>query len=131
VKEVEVDGRRHVVKVIDGGAVEEDRDGRKLLRIKITAEVDSVLRNYEITYSRRGAGNAAKGSATAKADDAERFSALVEALTGKRPRVYHMKDGKIMIECGKEHLDGFARFAELAEAIEKWLEETSRQWPAL
>jgi hypothetical protein len=127
VKEVEVDGRRHVVKVIDGGAVEEDRGGRKLLRIKITAEVDGVLRNYEITYSRRGAGNAAKGSATAKADDAERFSALVEALTGKRSRVYHMKGGKIMIECGKEHLDDFACFAELAEAIEKWLEETSRQ----
>jgi hypothetical protein len=27
-KEVEVDGRRHVVKVIDGGAVEESRGGR-------------------------------------------------------------------------------------------------------
>jgi hypothetical protein len=31
-----------------------------------------------------------------------------------------------MIECGREHLDGFARFAELADAIEKWLEETGR-----
>jgi hypothetical protein len=39
-----VDGRRHVVKVIDGGAVEEGRGGRKLLRIKITAEVDGVRR---------------------------------------------------------------------------------------
>jgi hypothetical protein len=29
-----------------------------------------------------------------------------------------------MIECGRKHLDGFARFAELADAIEKWLEET-------
>ena len=49
---------------------------------------------------------------------------MVEALTGKRPRVYRMKDGRIMIECGREHLDGFMRFAELADAIEKWLEET-------
>jgi len=31
-----------------------------------------------------------------------------------------MKDGTIMIVCG------FARFAELVDAIEKWLEETSR-----
>ena len=41
-KKVEVDGRRYVVKVIDGGAVEEDRGGRKLLRIRITAEVSRV-----------------------------------------------------------------------------------------
>jgi hypothetical protein len=76
--EVEVDGRRHVLKVIDGEAVEEDRDGKKLLRIKITAEVsrvegehtivDRVERDYTITYSRQRADNAAKGSATARAD---------------------------------------------------------------
>jgi hypothetical protein len=134
-KKVEVNGKEHVVKVIDGGAeFKRGRDGKLLLRIKITAEVDGVLRDYEITYSRRGAGNAAKGSATARADtpggreaDAERFSALVEALTGKRPRVYRRSNGTIEIECGREHLDGFARYAELADAIEKWLEETSRQ----
>jgi hypothetical protein len=27
---------------------------------------------------------------------------------------------------GEGHLAGFARYAELADAIEKWLEETSR-----
>ena len=133
VKEVEVDGRRHVVKVIDGGAVEEGRDGRKLLRIKITAEVDGVRSEYEITYSRRGGDNAAEGSAYARADapggreaDAERFSALVEALTGKRPRILRRSDGRIKIGCGRKHLDGFMRYTELADAIEKWLEETSR-----
>ncbi len=41
-KEVEVDGEKYKVKVIDGEAVEEDRGGKKLLRIKITAEMDSV-----------------------------------------------------------------------------------------
>ncbi|MCC6067348.1 MAG: PaRep2b protein [Pyrobaculum sp.] len=51
-KEVEVDGKKYVVKVRDGEAVEEDRDGRKLLRIKITAEVDGVTREYKITYGR-------------------------------------------------------------------------------
>ena len=131
---VEVDGRRHVVKVIDGGAVEEGRGGRKLLRIKITAEMDGVKSEYTITYGRCGRDNATVGFAVARADapggreaDAERYSALVEALTGKRPRVYRMKDGRIMIECYEGHLEGFARYAELADAIEKWLEETGRR----
>jgi hypothetical protein len=39
-----VDGRRHVVKVIDGGAVEEEQDDKTLLRIRITAEVDGIRR---------------------------------------------------------------------------------------
>jgi hypothetical protein len=73
------------------------------------------------------------GYAVARADapggreaDAERLSALIKALTGKKPRIRRKKNGQIMIECGREHLDGFARFAELADAIEKWLEETGR-----
>ena len=142
-KEVEVDGRKHKVKVIDGGAeFDVGRSGKKLLRIKITAEVgrvegehpivDRVVHEYTITFGRRGRDNAAEGYAYVRTDapevreaDAERFSALVEALTGKKPRIYRMKNGKIMIECGSEHLEGFRRYAELADAIEKWLEETS------
>ena len=31
-----------------------------------------------------------------------------------------------MIECGREHLNGFMRYAELAEAVVRWLEETRR-----
>ena len=133
VKEVEVDGRRHVVKVIDGGAVEEEQDGKTLLRIKITAEVDGIRREYAITFGKYGDDNETRGFAYARADapggreaDAERFSALVEALTGKKPRVYRMKNGNIMIECGSEHLEGFKRYAKLADAIERWLEETGR-----
>jgi hypothetical protein len=54
-KKVEVDGRKHVVKVIDGGAeFDVGRSGKKLLRIRITAEVDGVRREYEITYGRYG-----------------------------------------------------------------------------
>jgi hypothetical protein len=60
-KEFEVDGEKYKVKVIDGEAVEEDRGGRKLLRIRITAEVDGARRNYMITYGRYGAGNAVRG----------------------------------------------------------------------
>ena len=42
---------------------------------------------------------------------------MVEALTGIKPRIRRKKNGQIMIECYEGHLDGFARFAELAEAI--------------
>jgi hypothetical protein len=130
---VEVNGKTYVVKVIGGEAVEEGRGGRKLLRIKITAEVgrvegehivDRVEREYTITYSRRGGDNAAVAYAYAEVDDAERLAALIKALTGREPRIYRMKDGKIKIVCYREHLEGFMRFAELADAIKKWLEET-------
>jgi hypothetical protein len=35
-----------------------------------------------------------------------------------------MKDGRIKMACGREHLDGFRRYAELADAIENWLERS-------
>jgi len=121
-KKFEVNGKTYVVKVIDGEAVEEDRGGRKLLRIKITAEVDGVRSEYTITYGRYGAGNAVRGFAVARAEaDAERFPALVEALTGVKPRIYRTKNGAIIIVCSREHLEGFARYVELADAIKKWL----------
>jgi hypothetical protein len=113
------------------------------LRIKITAEVgrvegghivDRVEREYTITYSRRGTDNAAVGYATARADapggreaEAERISALIKALTGKEPRIRRRSDGTTELVCGREHLDGFMRYTELADAIVKWLEETSRR----
>jgi len=132
---VEVGGREHVVRVIDGGAeLEESRRGKKLLRIRITAEVDGVEGDYMITFGRRSRDNAAVGFAVARADapggreaDAERLAAVVEALTGRKPWVYRKKNGKIMIECYEGHLEGFSCYAELADAIERWLEETSRR----
>jgi len=39
----------------------------------------------------------------------------------------HRKDGMIMIKRSREPLEGFKRYAELADAIERWLEETSRR----
>jgi hypothetical protein len=122
-----VDGRKHVVKVIDGSAeLEESWSGKKLLRIRITAEVSVVRREYEIAFGRYRANNKAEGSATARADapggreeDAERLAALIKALTGKEPRIRRMKYGTIIIECGREHLEGFVRYAELADTIAK------------
>jgi hypothetical protein len=132
--EVELSGKEYVVKVISGEAeFDVGRSGKKLLRIKITAEVDGVRREYAITFGRYGSNNAALGFAYARADgpggreaDAERLAAVVKALTGREPKVRRMKNGEIVVECGREHLDGFKRYAELADAIAKWLEETSR-----
>ena len=103
-----MDGRRHVVKVLGGGAeIEESRHSKKLLRIKITAEVDGVRREYTITYGGHGT-NAAVGCAAARADtpggreaDAERLAAVIKAITSKEPRIRHMKDGRMKIVCGR------------------------------
>ncbi len=140
---VEVGGREYVVKVTGWDAeFDEGRSGKKLLRLKITAEVgrvegghivDRVVREYTITFGRYGRNNEIRGFAVARADapggreaDAERFSALIKALTGKEPRIRRMKDGTIVIECYGGHLEGLMRYAELADAIDRWLEETSR-----
>jgi len=132
--EVFVGGKKYVVTVLGGGAeFDKGESGRKLLRIQITAEVGGVRRDYEITFGRYGKINAAKGRAIARADapggreaDAERLSALIKALTGREPKVRRMKDGEILLECYEGHLEGFMRYAELAEAIMKWLEETGQ-----
>ena len=133
-KKIEVEGREHMVKVVGGGAeFEKSESGKLLLRIRITAEVDGVRSEYTITFSRREPRNATLGRAYAWADvpggreaDAERLAALIKALTGREPRIIERGDGQIVLECYREHLDGFARYAELAEAIRRWQEETSR-----
>jgi Fe2+ transport system protein FeoA len=103
---VEVGGKERVVKVIDGGAeLEEGKGGKKLLRINITAEVGGVRSDYTITYARSGRNNAAVSYTAARSNtpggreaDAERLSALIKALTGEEPKVYHTGDGRIIIE---------------------------------
>jgi len=63
-KRVEVGGKEHLVRVIDGDAeLEESQDGKKLLRIKIMAEVDGVKSDYTITFGMYGEVNAARGRA--------------------------------------------------------------------
>jgi len=132
-KKVEVDGKTHVVKVIGGDAeFKRGRGGGKLLKIKITAEVDGVRSKYAITFGRY-ARNKAEGRAYAntrategREADAERFAAVIKALAGVKPKMRRRSNGKIEIVCGREHLDGFARFAEPADAIARRLEETDK-----
>ena len=96
--------------------------------------MDGVRSEFEITFGRYGRDNAALGRTYARADapggraaDAKRFSALIKALTGREPKVYRMKDGKIMIECYEGRLEGFMRYTELADVVARWLEETGRR----
>ena len=49
-----------------------------------------------------------------------------EVFTGEEPRIRRKSDNTIEIECGRGHLDDFARYAELADAIEEWLEKTGQ-----
>jgi hypothetical protein len=70
-KEVEVNGEKRKVKVIGGEAAKERQNGKTLLRIEITAEVDGVRREYVITYGRYGKLNAAVGYAYARCDAPE------------------------------------------------------------
>jgi len=66
-KRVEVGGREHLVRVIDGDAeLKESQGGKKLLRLRITAEVDGVRSDYTITFS-SGKINSARGRACASA----------------------------------------------------------------
>ncbi len=51
---------------------------------------------------------------------------MIEALTGVKPKIRRRSDGTIELVCGRAHLEGFKRFAELAGAIARWLEETGR-----
>jgi len=112
-KKVEVNGRMHVVKVISGGAeFDKGRSCKKMLRIKITAEVDGIKSEYTITYGRYGKPNAAVGRAYAMADapggrkaDAERLAAVIEALTGVKSKMHQRSDGTIELVCGKEQLE--------------------------
>ncbi len=136
-----MNGKTYFVKVIGGEAVEEDRGGRKLLRIKITAEVGRVegehivrvVREYTITFSRYGDDNETRGFAYASTNapggreaDAERFAAVIEALTGVKPKIRRRSDGTIEVVCGREHLDGFMQYAEFANSIIKWLRESKQ-----
>jgi hypothetical protein len=51
--EVEVGGRRHVVDVL-GGRAQLERNGEKLMRIKIAGEADGVRCGYKIAFGTYG-----------------------------------------------------------------------------
>jgi hypothetical protein len=101
-----------------------------LLKNGVAAEMKGVRNDYTIIFSRYGRNKAMAATRTdapgGREADAKRLAAVIKAITEREPKVYRNKDG-ITIECYEGHLEGFMRFVELADAIEKWLEETSRR----
>jgi hypothetical protein len=67
--------------------------------------------------------NQSTGESQQRASAEAIIAALIKAITGEEPRIRRKSEGAIEVICGREHLDGFKRYSELADAIEKWLEE--------
>ncbi|MFZ8811954.1 MAG: PaRep2b protein [Pyrobaculum sp.] len=102
--------------------------GSGLLHIAVAAEVGGVEDVYVFSFGRFGKmilgfARARVNAPGGREADAERFAALVKALTGKKPKVLRSSRGKITIMLSKTHLYRLARYVELAEAVETWLAE--------
>ncbi len=52
---------------------------------------------------------------------------MIKALTGEEPRIIEKSDGRIEVECGRAHLDGFMLYKEFFGDIMRWLKKTSRR----
>jgi hypothetical protein len=103
------------VKVLDVEAVE--RDGK--LYVTIKAEVDGAAGEYKITFYRERDGTRrlqfyVRGGAAARAVKP------VEVLTGEKPQVTEMPDGRTRIRGSDKHIEALARYEELREALERW-----------
>jgi hypothetical protein len=51
---------------------------------------------------------------------AARAVKLVEVLTGEKPQVTEIPDGKTRIRGSDKHIETLARYEELRETIERW-----------
>jgi hypothetical protein len=55
------------------------------------------------------------------AEEAGRIAVVVKALTGTPPTAVHINNGACVLRCGEKHLRALARYAELADYVEKWI----------
>ncbi len=108
-----------------------ERDGVKVLDVKteekddklyvtIKAEVDGAAGQYKITFYREGGGAKRLRFYVRGEEAVARAIKLVEVLTGEKPQVTEMPNGKTEIRGSGRHIDAMARYEELREAIEKW-----------
>jgi hypothetical protein len=102
------------VKVLD--VKTEEKDDK--LYVTLRAEVDGVVEEYKITFTREKDGTRrlqfyVRGGAA-------RAVKLVEVLTGEKPQVTEMPDGRARIRGSERHIEALARYEELRETIERW-----------
>jgi hypothetical protein len=74
-----------------------------LLKNRVAAEMEGVRNDYTIIFSRYGRNKAMAATMTGapggREADAERLAAVIKAITGTKPRIRRIKDGKIVIVC--------------------------------
>jgi hypothetical protein len=107
-----------------------ERDGVKVLDVKteekddklyvtLRAEVDGAVGEYRVTFTRERDGTR-RLQFYVKSGAAARAVKLVEVLTGEKPQVTEMPDGRTRIRGSDKHIEALAHYEELREAIEKW-----------
>jgi len=104
------------VKVLD--VKTEERDSK--LYVTIKAEVDGAAGEYKITLYRGKRGIRYLRFYVRGEEAVARAVKLIEVLTGERPSVVEMPDGRTMIKGSGRCIDALARYEELREAIERW-----------
>jgi hypothetical protein len=104
------------VKVLE---VKTEEKGDKLY-VMIRAEIDGVEEEYKITFYRERSGARRLRFYVRGGEAVARAVKLIEVLTGERPSVMEMPDGRTMIKGSGRYIDAMARYEELREAIERW-----------
>jgi hypothetical protein len=107
---------RDGVKVL---GVEAEEKGDKLY-VTLRAEVDGAAGEYKITLYRGKRGIRYLRFYVRGEEAVARAVKLIEVLTGERPSVVEMPDGRTMIKGSGRYIDALARYEELREAIERW-----------
>jgi hypothetical protein len=74
-----------------------------LLKNRVAAEMEGVRNDYTIIFSRYGRNKAMAATRTdapgGREADAKRLAAVIKAITGTKPRIRRIKDGKIVMVC--------------------------------
>jgi hypothetical protein len=78
------------------------------------------VEEYKITFYRER-GGARRLQFYVRGEEAvARAVKLIEVLTGEKPQVTEIPDGKTRIRGSDKHIETLARYEELRETIERW-----------
>jgi hypothetical protein len=104
------------VKVLD--VKTEEKDDK--LYVTIRVEVDGAVGEYKITLYRERRGAKRLRFYVRGGEAVARAVKLIEVLTGEKPQVTEMSDGRTRMRGSDKHIEALARYEELREAIERW-----------
>jgi hypothetical protein len=96
----------------------EEKDDK--LYVTLRAEVDGAAGEYKITFTRERDGTRRLQFYVRGEEAVARAVKLIEVLTGERPSVTEMPDGRTRLRGSERHIDALARYEELRETIERW-----------